>query len=209
MRAGINGFKQKIYFQITFINIKVISLLVMSFLIGIDTAGQSRDLPLFPLDSLTHKIKFTDIVYLDSTSSKQDLFLRAREWFAKTFKSSNYVTQMEDKEAGILIGKGSLEIFLKVLGSSTGGNYFNFTISLYFKDGRYKYDFTDFTYSNGISFNDTPAEYLYNAKENDYPRLTKNGNREVFSQLRTKMDLIVTDLRVTMSKASVSQDNKW
>ena len=192
-----------------FIEIRFFSFIVILFLLSLKIRAQNNELPLFPIDSITNKITYSEIIYLDNSSNKQDLFLRAREWFAKTFNSSNNVIQMQDKEDGILIGKGSMEVFLKALGMTSGGNYFNFTISMHFKDGRYKYEITDFTYSNASNLKNTFAEYLYNAKEDDYPRLTKKANIEVFNQLEMQVDLIISDLKIAMKKPSANQDIDW
>lgn len=199
----------KIFNNKYFIIVRLISFTAFLLFVDCKISAQNSDLPKFPIDSITNKITYSEVVYVDSTSNKQDLFLRAREWFAKTFNSANDVIQMQDKEDGILIGKGSIEVFLKSLGMTSGGNYFNFTISMYFKYGRYKYEITDFTYSNGSSFKNTSAEYLYNAKEDDYPRLTKKANIEVFNQLETQMDLIIFDLKVAMKKPSANQNIDW
>jgi len=191
-----------------FIDVRFFSFILIFFLLSLKISAQKNELPVFPIDSITNKITYSEIVYLDSSSNKQDLFLRAREWFAKTFNSSNHVIQMQDKIDGILIGKGSFEVFITSLGMKNGGNFFNFTLSVYLKDGRYKYEFTDFTYTNNSVFKNTPAEYLLNPDKKDW-HLTKKANIEVFNQLDTRMTLIISDLKIAMKKPSANQNIDW
>jgi hypothetical protein len=84
----------------------------------------------------------------------------------KSFKSSKAVLELEDKEAGKLIGKGT---FTAITEESMNDNEFikkkglvskkvrerknkgdvgsiSFIISIYIKDGRYKYEITDLTH---------------------------------------------------------------
>src|SRR5690606_33005985 len=116
----------------------------------------------FPIDTATGKIKFSEVVYLDSIP-KATLYTKAREWFVRTFKSSKVVLELEDKEAGKLIGKGD---FTAITEESMNDNEFikkkglvskelrekknkgevgsvSFIVSIYIKDGRYKYEITD------------------------------------------------------------------
>jgi len=77
----------------------------------------------------------------DASGSKEELFVRAHEWLAKTFVSSKEVLQLVDKQAGKLIGKGVFKV---------GYDYVNFTISIDVKDGKYRCVFSDFIHEGGI-----------------------------------------------------------
>lgn len=89
----------------------------------------------FPINEKTGKVSFENTVKVDG-ASKSDLYLRANEWFAKTFSSANSVIQMQDKEAGIIIGKGNIKAYFKEW--ATVGVW-NFTLSFESRDGRYIY----------------------------------------------------------------------
>jgi hypothetical protein len=108
------------------------------------TAYSQKETPNLPIDSLTNKITYTEVVSVDSSAKKQELFSRAREWFAKAYKSSTNVIQMEDKESGKIIGKALMQVYHKAMGREYPSGYINYTISIYLKDGRYKYEITDF-----------------------------------------------------------------
>lgn len=121
-------------------------------------------------------IVYSEVVQLDSTYKKDQLFLAAKKWFAETYKSANDVIQMQDKEAGEIIGKGLFSTFLKMpfplIGESV--NVYH-TVKISVKDGRYRYEITDIygkyysspsTYSSGgwntVQVTNTP--YKYNKK---------------------------------------------
>ena len=115
--------------KITFI----IVLLALSFILLL--AKDKKKEVAFPKDS-TGKIVYTEVVEMPGVT-KDVLYSRAYEWFAKSFVSANNVIQMQDKEAGKIIGKGCYGF---------DKNKVNFTLSIYLKDGKYKYEITDFVH---------------------------------------------------------------
>jgi hypothetical protein len=121
-------------------NIRQLFFFSVLVLLSVSAAFGQKETPQLPIDSSTSKITYSEVVYLDSLANKQELFSRAREWFAKAYKSSTNVIQMEDKESGKIIGKALMQVYYKEFPYG----YINYTISIYLKDGRYKYEFTDF-----------------------------------------------------------------
>ncbi len=110
---------------------------------------EPRIFPL-PMDNTTGRITFTEVVKVDSTTSKEQLYSRAREWFAKSYNSSKDVIQMDDKTSGKIVGKAIFKTYLEsIIGPYTSGNI-GYTISVIVKDGRYKYEITDFDHQ-GLS----------------------------------------------------------
>lgn len=106
-------------------------------------SSKSQTIVKFPLDS-TGKISYTEVVKIDSTS-EEILYSRAKIWITNIFNSAKDVIQLDSKEDGIIICKGSL----KAHGLNRGGRdmsvgYVHFTMKLSFKDNKYKYEFTDF-----------------------------------------------------------------
>jgi len=141
-------------------------LFFMLTLVSMSTVYGQTETTKFPIDSLTGKIKFSEVVYVDSLANKQELFSRAREWFSKSFKSSKSVIEFEDKEIGKIIGKGSFAIiseesmddneYIKNKGlvskalrerkSKGEVGTVSFLISIYIKNGRYKYEITNLSH---------------------------------------------------------------
>lgn len=98
-----------------------------------------------PIDSSTNKVSYSEVVKVDGTS-KDELYTRAREWFSMAFKDAKSVLDMDDKAAGKLIGKGNSTGTFNILGTRFTLRI-HYTISVTTKDGRYRYEITDFTTS--------------------------------------------------------------
>lgn len=104
-------------------------LIVLAVVLSVNTYAQ---------DSLTQR-QWTSVVKVDSVS-KADLYNRARTWFAKTYGSAKSVIQMDDKEAGEIVGKGLVETWMS-LGLGVKAHMFvYYTLTVYVKDGKYKYE---------------------------------------------------------------------
>jgi len=71
----------------------------------------------------------SEVVSVDSTLTKSNLYSNALAFFALEFKSANNVIQMKDAETGKVIGKGIVDDR-------------SITITISCKDGKYKYDIT-------------------------------------------------------------------
>lgn len=159
-----------------------------------------------PLDEKTGKITFTEVVTVDdSTATKDQLYSRAREWFARTFKSSQNVLQMDDKELGKLIGKGNFSI---IPGLYLTDSRVDFTLSIYLKDGRYKYELTDF---NHVSYK---SGYSGGALEDEKPNcgnfnMMKKGWIDVKEQAQSNANAIIADLKLTMNKKADIESDDW
>lgn len=117
--------------------------LVLFFLLSFMLSFGQKETPKLPIDSNTNKITYSEIINVDSLISKQELYSRAREWFAETYNSSKEVVQMEDKESGKIIGKAITQVYYKMFGTDHPHGYINYTISISVKDGKYKYEITD------------------------------------------------------------------
>jgi len=117
--------------------------LFLFFLLSFMLSFGQKETPNLPIDSSTNKITYAEVINVDSLTSKQELYSRAREWFAKTYNSSKEVLQMEDKESGKIIGKALIQVYYKMLGMDHEHGYINYTITIAVKDGKYKYEITD------------------------------------------------------------------
>ncbi|QIA06840.1 DUF4468 domain-containing protein [Draconibacterium halophilum] len=188
-------------------------LLLVLFSISLNVNSQSNS-PELPIDLTTNKIMYTDVVHTDSTLLKADLFTLARIWFAETFRTSGAVIQMEDKESGVLIGKAIVPIIYKSFGVTHDLQNVLFTLSIYFKDGRYKYEMTDFIYQQQspsplIEFNDIPFEYIYFNKNLGVRKYNKKTRLSFVNQLDTQVKIILKDLISSMDKKNTPVDSEW
>jgi hypothetical protein len=182
---------------------KIKNLLLFSALtlFSVSNAFGQKETPKLPIDSLTNKITYSEVVYVDSLANKQELFSRAREWFAKAYKSSTNVIQMEDKESGKIVGKALMQVYHKALGSNYPSGYINYTISIYIKDGRYKYEVTDFHHTdygiceNMINTTDKTMGMSYQKTYNYYLYQMDNNIKDLIFNLKASMTTKATNTK--------------
>ena len=190
---------------------------LISYLSFLSTNGQSL-LPEFPIDSLTGKITYTDVVVIDSITEPTKLFSIAREWFAKSYNSSNHVIQMEDKENGKLIGRASFKVFFHqglFNKNPWDGGYIDYTIALYFKKGRYKYEITDFIH-HGTFIREAKVpdaglcDNLINLKKGFWGLPYKNTYLLFLIQMDEKTKELIIDLKsFVQMKVKEKPENGW
>lgn len=106
----------------------------------LSSQGQEKLLDILPLDN--GSVTYTGVVQVDSID-KNTLYTRAKKWFVDNYKSAKDVIQLDDKETGEITGKGNFKI-----NYYTRDPYISHTISIFVKDGRYKYLITNFSYSD-------------------------------------------------------------
>lgn len=120
-------------------------LLLCALCLSFAAVGQTAPLPTLPTDSATHKITYQGVVQVPGVSA-DELYSRAREWFAVTFNSGKAVLDMDDRVAGKLIGNGYSTYYQTTL--FLAGEYQLWrSVKVYVKDGRYRYELTGFTVS--------------------------------------------------------------
>jgi hypothetical protein len=116
--------------------------LVLIILIAIcsSSAFSQSETSVFPLNPDTGEIYYSEVINVEG-KTKDDLFLSAKTWFVNAFKSSNDVIQLNDKEEGVIIGKGLLELNKGIV---------NFSVKLSVKEERYKYEIYDLIYESSV-----------------------------------------------------------
>lgn len=163
------------------------------------------------IDSTTNKIVFTEVVQTPGVN-RSDLYNAAREWFVVSFKSADDVLQMEDKEAGILMGKAFNSVSATTGMGVTIPYMLYYTIKLYFKDGRYKYVVTDLIYRSDDNEHQNAVElfivddYLYkNKSKGKFDYMNKQWKRETIKSI----DKLISNLKSTMAKAKSLNNDDW
>jgi len=165
-------------------------------LFGLNSHAQQIDIP---RDSITDRFCYTGVVKVDSANADQ-LYLKARIWFAEMFKDAQEVIQLDDKQAHILIGKGTYKIpDLITWAGNVPAGYLHFTIRIETRDQRYKYSITDFVLKNQNI--ELPAEQYH---------MTKKYDAQFFQDVKDFGEGTIADLKSSMQKAvTVDKQNDW
>lgn len=139
-------------------------LILLFLIIPSVTFGQNTTDSIFPLKEGV--VNYTEVVKIDSTT-KNELYINAKKWIANNYKSANDVIQLDDKEAGEIIAKGYFEMKFVKSGLMMEYVYIKIyhTIKITMKDGKYKYEVTDF---KSKSSDGLIPEYINNDKP--YPK---------------------------------------
>lgn len=164
-------------------------LLTTVFLFSALLFSYSQDLP---ADPESGKITYEEVVQADGLS-KSDLYSNALEWFALKYNSANDVIQLKDESSGKIIGKGIFKIVYYTRDPSI-----HHTISIYTKDGRYKYVISDLSYKDNQGYSFTLE---------NFPKGWA-GKKKLYQKVDDKIKLLISDLKKGMTKSG-SDDNDW
>jgi hypothetical protein len=91
-------------------------------------------------------LSFSKVIKTDSVG-KNAIYVAVKDWLASTYKSAKDVIQMDDKEAGLLIGKGNFEYSYGGLSYACYSGYIDYSIKIQVKDNRYKVEVTSFNHT--------------------------------------------------------------
>ena len=125
-------------------------------------------------------LAFSEVVEVKDASAKE-LYTRAKVWFATAFVDSKAVLEVQDKEAGLSIGKGSFTYEPNIfMSSSLIRGHVTFSVSVSCKDGRYKYSFSDFTHHGSMLRSQGPIDFGLMTTSETCPPVsgTSKGMRE-------------------------------
>lgn len=89
-------------------------------------------------------------VLIDSLNATKDkLYIKANEWMAKKYVSSKAVIQMQDKEAGKIVGKAIMDVHNQA-GPSYNYETVDYIITIDVKEGKYRCVLSNFSHSGGV-----------------------------------------------------------
>lgn len=148
---------------------------------------------------------------------KNELYIRGREWFNENFKSVNDVLQINDKETGELVGKAYFQVACEyeLMGKSVkvpAGVFFQ--ISIWVKEGKYKYEFKNFNVPGSkdmsslmIGFGAITSSDVTDYKFRNLPEKRMN---QIYLSVKTntvlKSKSLIESLKEKMSQKSKTTD---
>jgi len=132
---------------------------------------------------------YTAVIQVDD-ARKDELYSRAKKWFAIMYKSANDVIQLDDKENGEIIGKGKFSITYYARDP-----VIHHTITLSVKDGRFRYSITDLIYSDaqGDKF---PIE--------NFPKHWA-GKKKLYETVDREVNQLISSIE----KSMISKADEW
>lgn len=138
-------------------------------------------------DPKTGRYAYSEVVTV-THNTKSELFNKAKMWAALYYKDAKEVIQIQDEENGIMVLNGSTET-----GWMGKPGYISYTLTIKFKDSRYKIDLTNFSY-----YSDGSGNVHLDSAVAFRKSLTKNMNK--------KLGRTVFNLKMAMEKKVVAED---
>ncbi len=178
-------------------------LILLILLLPLTLLGQDIDLP---FNKETGKVIYEGVVEVDSNSADQ-LYAKAKLWLANSFVKSKNVIDLDDPTSKTIVANGNAPVIIMGnLGKEDGG-YVSFKLSLFFKDGRYKYVLTNFEHvynggkagygSGGNIENETPACGKFYLTMKNWNRIKEQTNEFAIG--------IVNSLQTDMTKSQATE----
>ncbi len=157
------------------------------------------------------ELKFEEVVKVDSLTTKDELYNRARSWYADTFNSEKDVMSIDDKNLGEISGNGAIRYEPKgfYFGALCATGYISYKINIYVKDGRYKYNFHSFIHEGtrcpgggGL------VSYGILTQDKEHPKQPNKGWREVKDLANRTAERLISSLNDAMNKKHET-NNDW
>ncbi len=162
------------------------------------------------------QLTYTEVIPVDSIS-KNELYNSAKLWFTTVYNSAKDVLQMDNKDEGQIIGKAIIRYYPKVfVGSETTKGNINYIIKVFVKDGRYKYEITDFVHhpdAGGSGRNS--GNFGLITTDNEYPnaKSAQNWYNKVWSDIKNQIEQnilpLIVSLKEGMNKPSETKKDNW
>ncbi|MCY0967892.1 DUF4468 domain-containing protein [Chryseobacterium wangxinyae] len=164
---------------------------------------------LFSTMLFSQDFQFEEVVKVDSTVTKDELFNRARTWFGKTYNNEKFVIATEDRQNGELSGNGSMNY-------KTGKLYFgvgavmgdvDYKINIFVKDGRYKYLFHSFRHEGTNVGGGTAISYGLLTDSSEAPKPSRGGaNNKAWNDIKDQSTL---NIKKTIESLKEAMNNKY
>ena len=194
----------------------LLTLLLLCLTAGLAHA-QAADSIQLPVDPGTHRITYAGVVQVPGVS-QAELYTRAKLWFAETFKSGKDVIQADEKEAGIVQGKGWSPAEAHLLGKNLPVSELRLwhTVKLACREGRYRYEITDF--KSGVAgageqstMEDLLATWVKAATKNGKPTKHALANDELHQAVSNCGNGLAASIKEGMARkpGSTSNGKDW
>jgi hypothetical protein len=182
-------------------------LIAISFLFNSVSFSQNNNEPLvapdLPISEKTKLITYSEVVQVEGLSAGQ-LFDKSLQWANGFYKNPKNVIRTSDKSNGKLVCKGRYRMNnppnKKGVVTSAGDAMYKLTIN--FKDGRYKYEITEFNWMKTSAF---PAERWFDTDSQSYSPVYNS----YLQQTDQKAKEVIETLKATMSSPPEKTEEDW
>jgi hypothetical protein len=173
---------------------KRVSLLLLLLSLSLGLHAQSTrttaTLP-FPVDSVSGKICYQAVVPAPGVS-QAELYRRARSWFVSRFPGYPHVVRVEDLAGGELAGT-----YCTIMQKLTNSYEVWRTLRVYVKEGRYRYEVTDF---GGRDIGNPYDPQIYRVEPTN-PRNVRRYGTEIAKQTQADLASLLATMKTPTAAA--------
>ena len=179
-------------------------LIIISFLNAFFVSAQSED--------LSKPYTFTEVVNVTPNLTAKMLYTNAKIWFTTVYKDPREVLLLDDNENFILIGRGAIKYDSKIfIGFKAREGWITYDVKIMCKDGKYKYEFTNF-YHKGVSHSlglVTNELYLptFTGAFGGSEKYKVKVTTELRAMIYLKITSLINNLKIAMDKPLPTQEN--
>lgn len=163
-----------------------------------------------PIDKNSGKTIFTEIISLDSISA-ENIYNRARFFVVNNFSSAKTVTDLSDDKLHTIVLKAYTTTHFKSWAGIFEAGGFNYTLKIYCKDGRYKYEISDLIHT-GIydAVNNSSGGEIENVKPAcGTMRISKGQWDYIKKDCISNIEAIIKMLKQSMLDKSEMEKKDW
>jgi hypothetical protein len=153
-----------------------------------------------PVDAKTGLIAYQEVV--PENGSQDELYIRAIEWINANYKNPADVSRVRNRESGVIELLHRFEIFDEKDGTKVLAGTVNYTLSLEFKPGRYRYTISELTLRQASRF---PAEKWLDKSDPAYKPEWDSYLQQVDAQTKE----LIASLKEGMHPEKVQPEDKW
>ena len=163
------------------------------------------------IDSVTGGMIYSEVVQVPGATADQ-LYGRAKSFLVKAFTNESAVTQLDNKEEGVVGGRGKLSMALNMgqmmLTGQTNMSY-EMAVEIRVKDGRYRYEFSNIEIVNG------PTRIKIDDQLRKNPKAARKAVEKEYSQKeydrymgdKNPVQLTIKQLKQTMGNSAKSKND--
>lgn len=186
---------------------KVISMLCLA-LIAFSSNAQDKNAPIVlykvPVDSITKKITYEGVVDVKGIAASE-LYTRINAWFQSYYKNPGEVIRENDSTNHKMVGKPRFRLsnLPDKQGVRADGGVTQYTITVAAKDGRFKYEITEFNWKQLSNF---PAERWLDLKSPSYAAVYNDYLQQID---KTALEAIESLKKAVTQLAPVKNKDNW
>ncbi|MFP3835401.1 DUF4468 domain-containing protein [Chryseobacterium sp. SIMBA_028] len=177
---------------------KILSMLIIS--VGVLISAQD--------------LKYEEVIKVDSTITKNELYNRARTWVKQNFNKKTSSIDVDDEVLGEISASGIIDYRKRksYFGSACVEGPIKIKFSIYLKGGRYKYIFHSFDHkgSGGYGCRNTDYGIVTNDEKAPQPSWGKPTDKawnDIKATIKENVELNISDLKQAMNKKHETSNN--